>query len=529
MTVESPPTASVRADAGVSDGELERLAGRVDTEGSETITVRAPATDEEIGTVPSCTPEDVEAAVERARRAGAAWAETPIEERADVLRRFGALALDRRSSLLDLIQLETAKARGDAAEEVLDIPLSCTYYAEEGPGIIAEERRQAGIPLATTARVTHDPVGVVGVISPWNFPLVLSMTDVIPALLAGNAVVLKPDEKTPFIALRMAALLEEAGLPPGVFQVVTGEGARLGGPLVDAVDYVAFTGSTETGRIVAERAGRNLIDCSLELGGKNPMIVLEDADIGETVRGAIQGCFTNAGQLCLSAERMYVHEAIYDEFLDAFVEAVAGMTVGTDLEYGVDMGSLIDEAQLERVEAHVADARERGATVHTGGTALPDVGPYCYAPTVLSDLPRDATAACEETFGPVVALHPVPDVETAIELANDSPYGLNASVWTGDRSRGLAVAREIECGGVGINDVYAAGWASLDSPMGGWKDSGVGRRQGPEGLLRYTESRTIATSRIGPLDTPPGVPERWWTRCLAGVTRVQRHLQKYRP
>jgi len=486
--------------------------GRNSAAADDAIGVFSPATAERIGSVPACDATDVGSAVERAREAQAAWAETPAAERAAVLERFGDLVLDHRGELLDLLQLETGKSRRTAVEELFDVPMGCGYLADEAPAALADERRAGVAPGIATATVTYEPVGVVGVISPWNYPLTLSMADAIPALAAGNAVVCKPDEKTPYGALALGELLEVAGLPDDLFQVVTGDGATVGPAVVDTVDYVAFTGSTETGRIVAERAGRNLIDCSLELGGNNPLVVLDDADLDEAARGAVQACFSNAGQLCLSAERIYVEEAAYDPFIDAFVRETERLALGVGYDYDAEIGSLIDAAQLERVESHVDDARERGATVLTGGRARPDVAPYCYEPTVLTGVEPEATVACEETFGPVVSVAPVPDADAAVAAANDSPYGLNASVWTGDRARGVAVAREIDCGTVNVNDAFLATWGAVDAPMGGFGDSGLGRRHGPEGIRRYVESRTIGVSRVGPLGFPDRIPTDLFVR-----------------
>ncbi|MCU4752948.1 succinic semialdehyde dehydrogenase [Halobacteria archaeon AArc-curdl1] len=515
----------------LSPADLVSLGTRVAVPGPEAddIVVRTPITDEPIGSVPAGDEAAVEATLERAREAQAGWATRDPVDRGAVLERFGDLVLEHRDRLLDLVQLETGKSRAHAAEELLDVPATCTYYAREGPGVLADETRDGAFSLATDARVTYDPVGVVGVISPWNYPLTLSMTDAIPALLAGNAVVCKPDEKTPFIALALAELLEEAGLPDGVFSVVTGSGPVVGPALIDHVDYLAFTGGTETGRIVAERAGRNLIDCSLELGGKNPFIVLADADLERTARGAVQGCFTNAGQLCLAAERIYVEASVYDDFLEAFVGETRKLTLGTGIGDGADVGSLIDGGQLERVEAHVDDAVARGASVLTGGRARPDLGPFCYEPTILADVDPASRAACEETFGPVVSVVPVDSLEDAIEAANDSAYGLNASVWTDDRHLGLEVARRIDAGTVCVNDAYVAGWAAVDAPMGGVGDSGLGRRHGPEGLKRFVESKTIATSRVGPLRKPSRVPTDPVVRGMAGLRRLRRRLEGWRP
>jgi succinate-semialdehyde dehydrogenase/glutarate-semialdehyde dehydrogenase len=498
---------------GVADAADER----------DAIDVVAPATTERIGSVPACDGDDVADAVERARAAQLEWAETPATERAAVIDRFGDLVHEHREELLDILQVETGKSRRTAVEELFDVPIGCTYLAEETPDALADERRNGVVPGLTTATVTYEPVGVVGVISPWNYPLTLSMADALPALAAGNAVVCKPDEKTPYGALALSELLEVAGLPDDLFQIVTGEGATVGPALIDAVDYVAFTGSTETGRTVAERAGRNLIDCSLELGGNNPLVVLDDVDVEEAARGAVDACFSNAGQLCLAAERIYVADPVYESFLDAFVEETEALTLGTGYDYEDDLGSLIDADQLDRVQSHVEAARADGATVVTGGRTRPDVAPYCYEPTVLTDVDPDATVACEETFGPVVSVTPVPDAAAAVEAANDSPYGLNASVWTGDRERGAAVAREIDCGTVNVNDGFLATWGAVDAPMGGFGESGLGRRHGPEGIRRYTESRTVGVSRVGPLGFPDRIPTEWFVRgafAALGLTRT---------
>ncbi len=478
----------------------------------EEIVVEAPFTGESLGTVPAGDEDDVADAVERARSAQREWAERSREERAEVLLRFHDLVLAEREDLLDLVQREGGKARMDALEEVLDVATNARHYAVRADEYLAPERRKGAFPGLTRTTVHRHPVGVVGVISPWNYPLTLSVSDALPALLAGNAVVCKPAETTPFTALAVADLLAEAGLPEDLFAVVTGYGPDTGPALVERCDYVTFTGSGETGRIVAEGAGRHLTDCSLELGGKNPMLVLESADLDRAVEGAVRGSFTNAGQLCISFERIYVHESLYDEFLERFVTATEALELGAEVGYGYDVGTLASAEQLAKVGAHVDDARERGATVHCGGQARPDVGPYVYEPTVLTDLPADADAACDETFGPVVAVAPVPDAETAVDRANDSRYGLNAAVYA-DRERGRELAPRIECGTVNVNDPYVASWISVDAPMGGMKDSGIGRRHGREGIERYTEAQTVAVQR-----TSTAVPDWLSDRLYAELT-----------
>ncbi|ELZ24849.1 succinic semialdehyde dehydrogenase [Halosimplex carlsbadense 2-9-1] len=487
----------------------ERLLTGVTTVGDrDSLDVRSPITGESVGTVPSCTAEDVAAAVEGAKAAQAEWAATPVAERADVLRRFADAVTADRSDLLDVVQVETGKARFDALEEVLDLVATADYYAREGPGHIEATRRTGAVPGLTRAVEHADPVGVVGCISPWNYPLTLAVSDLLPALLAGNGAVLKPAEATPFSALHAVELLESAGLPEDLLQVVTGDGERLGEPLISRVDHLRFTGSTAVGREVAALAGRHLVDVSLELGGKNPAVVLDDADLSKTVRGLVNGCYANAGQLCIATERVYVGRSRFDEFRERFVAATECQSLGVGLDWGPDVGSLIGEDQLDTVDSHVADARERGATVETGGKRREDVGPWVYEPTVLTDLPDRATAASQETFGPVVSLVPVDGVDEAVERANDTDYGLHASVWTGDAERGERVARRIDAGTVSVNDGYRAMWASTDAPMGGVGDSGIGRRHGPEGIRDYTDSRTVVTQRGHPLAFPDAVPNR---------------------
>jgi succinate-semialdehyde dehydrogenase/glutarate-semialdehyde dehydrogenase len=502
--------------------EFERLVDGVTLAGDdrEGIEVVASFTGEPLATIPAGTAEDVTEAVERAREAGKRWADRPVAERAAVFEGLAGLILDRQAGMLDVIQAETGKARLDAFEEIIDVAGTARYYAAEGPGILAPAKRRGAIPLATRVEERHHPVGAVGIISPWNYPLALTVSDAIPALLAGNGVVLKPDEHTSFTALKARELLIEAGLPEDLFQIVTGEGVEVGPPLIDSVDYLTFTGSTETGRAIAEQCGRNLIDCSLELGGKNPMLVLDDADLGKAVRGAVVGSFNNAGQLCLAAERIYVHESLREEFTERFVAATESLTLGTGTDWGIDVGSLISAEHLGRVEDHVDDAVEKGATVLTGGQARPEVGPYVYEPTILTDVTDEIALCTEETFGPVAAIYGVESEAEAIERANDTDYGLNASVYTEDSERGREVAARIEAGTVNVNDAYVASYGSVDAPMGGFKDSGVGRRHGREGLLKYTEAQTIAEQRTGP-NAPPGpVPNEWYAKGMTALMRL---------
>jgi len=348
-----------------------------------------------------------------------------------------------------------------------------------------------------TRTVEHRrPVGVVGVISPWNYPLTLAVSDALPALLAGNGVVLKPDSATPLTALLAASLLAEAGLPDGLLSVVTGPGRELGPAMIDRVDHLMFTGSTATGREIAARCADRLIGFSAELGGKNAAIVLDDADLPRAVEGVVESCFAGAGQVCVSIERLYVTDGVWDAFVPALVERVGRMCVGLGPDWDVEMGSLVGPERLAAVSAHVEDAVAKGARVLAGGHPMPEVGPYVYAPTLLADVPDDALLAREETFGPVVAVYRVADADEAVARANDTEYGLNASVWS--RRHGPAVAARLRAGTVNVNEGYVAAWGSHDAPMGGMGMSGVGRRHGAEGLLKYTEAQTVAHQRLLP-------------------------------
>jgi succinate-semialdehyde dehydrogenase/glutarate-semialdehyde dehydrogenase len=477
-----------------------------------------------LGEVPHCTAEDVAEAARRARAVQPRWAAMPVAERAAVLMRLHDLVLDRQDEVLDLIQLENGKARRHAFEEVLDVALTARYYANTAEDYLRPKRRQ-GVQLALTeVWEHHHPKGLVGVISPWNYPLTLGISDALPALVAGNAVLAKPDERTPFSALWAVRLLEEAGMPRGLVQVVTGPGAELGTPLVGQVDFVMFTGSTRVGRIVAAQAAERLIDFSMELGGKNALLVLDDADVGKAVTGAVRAAFSNTGQLCISIERMYVPAQLWDEFTSRFVAETRQLELSPALDYSAGMGSLISHQQLETVRHHVDDAVAKGATVLTGGRARPDIGPNFYEPTILVGVREGMAAYEDETFGPVVSLYRVDSEEEAVAKANDSAYGLNFSVWTSDPRRGRRVASRLQAGTVNVNEAYAAAWGSIDAPMGGMKDSGVGRRHGEHGILKYTEAQTIAIERVLPVAAPRWLPARRYARVMTAVLRGLRRL-----
>lgn len=491
-----------------------------------TLTVFSPATGARIGDVTAHSAADTRAAFQRARSAQLSWAGTPVAERKKILLRFHDIVLDKQAELLDIIQEETGKNRGSAFEEILDVAITARHYAYAAGRLLKPRRAKGAVPVLTQTYVEHAPVGVVGVIAPWNYPLSLAVSDALPALMAGNAVVLKPDEKTPLTALLALDLLEEAGLPRDLMQVVTGSGEIVGQAIAQECDYLMFTGSTAVGRKLGAIAGERLIGFSAELGGKNPLIVAADADIERAAFGARTACFSNSGQLCISIERIYVHQDVADEFIAAFVAETESMNIGGGHDWATDMGSLISQEHTLQVAELVNDAVSHGATVLTGALKLTDLGPTFYAPTILLDVGPEARLFQEEVFGPVVVIEVVDSidgVDGAIAKANNTDYGLNASVWA-KPATGRAIASRLESGTVNINDGFASAWGSIDAPMGGWKASGLGRRHGDHGLLKYTESRTIALQRVAPVSGPKSVARDKYASVLSTALKLGRGI-----
>lgn len=489
--------------------------------------IRSPVTGESVGSVPRQTAEDVSAAVARARAAQPGWSALSFRQRAQVFIRFHDLILREQSALFDVLQAEGGKSRRDAFVELFAVACEARYYAYHGGRYLKPRRIQSAIPLRDRSQVRYQPVGVVGIISPWNFPFILSVGDTIPALLAGNGVVLKPASLTPLTALWAREKLIECGLPADLFQVVTGPGSELANALIDQVDYVMFTGSTEIGRRVAERAARRLIPYSMELGGKNAILVLPDADANHAALVTIEGTFNNCGQVCVNFERAYVHEAVYDAYLERLLHHTKILRMGSDATFNCDLGSLISQDQLDTVHSHVQDALSKGATLLAGGVPRPELGPFFYEPTILSDVTPDMTLYAEETFGPVLAIYKVRSEEEAVRLANDSRYGLNFAVATRNLKHGEQVAAKLQAGTVAVNDSYAT-WAAMEGPMGGFKQSGVGRRHGPEGIRKYTEPQTILTNRtpwqIGSYETALSINDR-----LASILTLLLRIWRYFP
>ncbi len=526
MSVHTAAPVAVRGSAlpaTVTPQLIRRLAALVTaTPEAARLTTNAPYTGEPLADLPVSTPAEVEEAFARGRVAQARWAATPVRERTRILLRFHDLVLQRQDEALDLMQVENGKTRRDAFLEVSDIAITARYYARTAGQLLAPKRRRGAIPLLTHTTELRHPKGVVAVISPWNYPLSMAAGDAIPALMAGNAVIQKPDTQTALTALWALGLLREAGLPPDVWQMVVGRGGSIGDPLVAGADYLMFTGSTATGRQMACAAGRRLIGSSLELGGKNPMIVLPDADIDRTVTGAVAACFPSAGQLCVSIERIYVADEIFDDFVCRFAERTRQLRIGAAYDFTVDVGSLTTSSQLRRVSTHVEDAVAKGATLLAGGQHRPDLGPLFYEPTIVTDVTPDMTLYEHETFGPVVSIYRYSGVDDAVARANSTPYGLNASVWGRDGRRARAVAARIHAGTVNVNEAFSAAWGSIDAPMGGMGDSGLGRRHGADGLLKYTEPQTIAHQRLQGFSPPAGVSADRWARILTLALRTFR-------
>ena len=466
---------------------------------TDTITVENPATGEVIRTVDLVAPDDVAEVVERGRAAQPAWAALGFDGRAAVLRRAQKWVTDNAERLIATIVSETGKTYEDAQNaEVAYVAAAFGFWAKRAPRYLADEKVRSVSPTVAGRRlvVRYEPLGVIGVIGPWNYPLTNSVGDCIPALAAGNAVVLKPSEHTPLTSLLLAEALRACALPEDVFQVVPGRGDT-GAALVEEVDMVMFTGSTATGRKVAEGAARRLIPVSLELGGKDPMIVLADADLERAANAAAYASMQNAGQTCVSIERAYVEAPVYDAFVDKVSAKVRALRQGAPDGPGtVEVGAMTFPAQLEVVERHVDAARAAGARAVVGGHAGTGPGRY-YEPTVLVDVDHSMAAMTEETFGPTLPIMRVADAEEAIRLANDSDYGLAGSVWTRDVTRGEQVARRVQSGAVCVNDAQV-NYFALELPMGGWKDSGLGSRHGAAGIRKYCRQQSLLVTRLAP-------------------------------
>jgi acyl-CoA reductase-like NAD-dependent aldehyde dehydrogenase len=465
-----------------------------------------PATGEKLAELLCATPEEVHETVRRARQAQPAWEALPVKERVAVLKRFQGKLVERRNEIAELISREAGKPTVEALNtEVLVVLDAAEFCIRNAYGFLRDEPVPHGnlAMKAKRGRLVREPYGVIGIIAPWNYPFSTPAIETLEALALGNAVVLKPSEFTPLVALEFQKLLYSAGLNPDLLGILIGTGS-VGGTLLEAdIDKVIFTGSVATGKRIAEAAAKRLLPVVLELGSKDPMIVLEDADLEVASSGALWGSMMNCGQTCLSIERCYVQRGVYEKFLEMCRQKIEKLRVGEGLASEVEMGPLIHERQLRTVEDHVNDAVAKGARLLAGGRRLTELGPNFYAPTLLADVTQDMRIMQEETFGPALPVAPFDTDDDAVRLANDSEFGLAASVWTGSRRRGEALAARIKAGTVMVNDAIT-GYGISEAPHGGFKQSGIGRTHGKLGLSEMVQVKYVD------VDLLPRMPKVWW-------------------
>ena len=482
-----------------------------------------PATGAEAGRAPLCSADEVRSAVQHARAAQPDWANLSFSQRGLVVLKARELLLAEREEIALLLSRETGKPVAEALSmEIVPTLDSMHYFAHATEHLLKPQKidiGQYGL-MGRTSRIVFRPLGVVGIISPWNFPLATPADEVVMALMAGNAVVLKPSELTPLIALKLVDIFNRAGLPRGLFNTATGDGST-GAALIDArVDKIMFTGSVATGKRVAEAAAKYLTPVVLELGGKDPMIVLEDADLKMAARAAVWGAFANSGQACASVERCYVQKSIAPKFLDLVVAETKALKQGLGDQDDIDVGAMSNERQLNIVAAHVDEARIRGAEILTGGRRAPNLAGLFYEPTVLTNVDHSMTIMRDETFGPVLPVMTFSTEEEAIKLANDSVFGLTACVWTRDIGKGRRLAERIDAGTVMVNEVvYTHGIAQ--TPWGGVKESGYGRTHGRMGLMELVHPQHIHVSRFSFL------PDLWWFNYTPRAASLFAGLAKY--
>ncbi|MGB1286183.1 MAG: succinic semialdehyde dehydrogenase [Aggregatilineales bacterium] len=468
---------SIADNPGVGDFEREFIA------------VTNPLTGKNIGQIAVTTPQEVADAAERARFAQLTWGALTVKERGILISRWRDLLWENQEEGIRLLRAETGKPDGGAFLEFMVVDNQIQYYLHNAAKILQPKTRATVFPMIQYGKVFYKAHGVVGIISPWNYPFLLPFIDMTPALFAGNTILLKPSEVTPFIADFAVKLMYEAGIPRDVVQIVQGDGST-GAALVEEVDYIHFTGSTPVGRKVATRAADRLIPFSLELGGKDPAIVVADADIDLSAAALLRGAFENAGQVCMSVERAYVEAPIYQHMIDRVLHHAKLLTVSAGDGMDVHMGSMTNEREIERTEQHIADAVQKGAKVIHGGNRRPDLGPLFFEPTVLIDVDHSMDIMRDETFGPILPIMKVSNMKEAVRLANDSNYGLAASIFTKNLKRGEALAQQIDTGDVSINRTqFVIGTPAM--PSGGQRESGLGRRNGPEGLLKYVSSQSV--------------------------------------
>jgi acyl-CoA reductase-like NAD-dependent aldehyde dehydrogenase len=470
------------------------------------IKVRNPATLATIVELPVASPADVVAAVARARAAQQLWQTTSFTERARILYRLRDLLLDEGDKLGDVLTAESGRPRAEVyGNELFYLCDAIGTWAKKAESYLSPQTIKPHFALVKAKKVTtvYTPRGVIGIISPWNFPLTMTLGEAIPALMAGNAVIIKPSELTPLSAQFGAEIALRAGLPENLLQVVIGRG-ETGEALIDQADMIAFTGSVETGKRVMRRAAERLTPVSLELGGKDPMIVLKDADLDRAAGACVWGALMNSGQICTSIERVYVEAPVYQPFVDKIVAKVRALRQGASVDE-VDLGTMTSETQLKLVETQVADAIARGAKVLIGGRRNPALLGYYFEPTVLVNVDHSMSVMTEETFGPIIPIMKADDAEHALRLANDSRFGLGASIFARDKTVVEHLAAELQSGAVCINDSLV-NFIIPDAPMGGRKDSGFGYRHGAEGIRKFCHQKTIVTDRFGLKEEFPWYP-----------------------
>jgi acyl-CoA reductase-like NAD-dependent aldehyde dehydrogenase len=465
-----------------------------------------PATGEILRELECVDAQQVSDTVSRARAHQTAWAVTPMRQRISILRAFQDLLHRKKSDIAAAITRESGKPMTEAlTTEVLVVLDATRFLIENAYQLLRDEPLPHGS-LATKLKsgyLVREPYGVIGIISPWNYPFSIPATETLAALVAGNAVVLKPSEFTSLVALELQSMLHAAGVPEGIFQVVVGDGSTGAALIHSPINKLIFTGSASTGKRIAVAMAERLLPVVLELGGKDPMLVLEDADVDVASSAAVWGAFVNAGQACLSVERCYVHRSLYPAFLQACVEKTNKLRAGNGLDPETEIGPLIHERQLQVVAAHVEDAVAHGARILAGGSRIPELGKNFYRPTVLADVTQEMRIMSEETFGPVLPVMAFDSDDKAVELANDSAYGLAASIWTRNSSRGEALARRIHAGTVMVNDVVSC-FGISEAPHGGVKASGTGRTHGRFGLEEMVRVKYVDC------DLMPSMKKPWW-------------------
>ncbi|MEZ5566926.1 MAG: aldehyde dehydrogenase family protein [Halioglobus sp.] len=469
------------------------------TDSRRHLKLRSPVTLEPTGELVCANAEDVAQAIARARTAQASWAKTSMRERADIVQRALKIVIERQDDIIDTVVKETGKARTDAMSmEVFSVADQLCYYAKNAEKFLKPRKRKVHglLGLMKQLRIVYKPLGVIGLITPWNGPFVLVMNQAAQAIMAGNTVVAKGSEVTPYSARLAEEIFREAGLPDGVLQVLLGDGETGAAIVTGGVDKVSFTGSVATGRKVAEACARQLIPCTLELGGNDAMIVCADADLDRAADGAWVGSCMNTGHYCCGTERIYVVKDVYDEFLRLILEKGKNLRQGQQYGWDEDVGAVFWDRQMAIIEAHVEDARAKGATIHMGGRRNPDLPGLYYEPTVITGVDNSMDIMVLETFGPILCIQKVDSEEEALRLANDSEFGLNGNVWTQDKEKGYQLAAAIDTGSCSVNDM-AVSYGIPAAPFGGRKNSGVGQVNGKKGLRGYCHEMPIVIDRFG--------------------------------